>query len=58
MQRLFGLDFLLVMRTRAPSGITIMRSQSVPVFPDRRQQKDIVNVLQLVGKAREVRSVV
>jgi len=58
MQRLFGLDFLLVMRTRAPSGIAKLCGRRVPVFPDRRQRKDIVNVLQLVGKAREVRSVV
>ena len=58
MQRLFGSDFLFVIRTRAPSGIAIIRSKSFPVLPDRRQRKDIVNVLQLVGKAREVRSVV
>jgi hypothetical protein len=52
------LDFLFVIRTRAPSGIAIMRSESIPVFPDRRQRKDVVNVLSLVRKVREVRPVV
>ena len=55
---LFGSDFLFVSRIRAPSGIAIMRSWRFPVFPDRRQRKDIVNVLHLVGKAKEARSVV
>ena len=55
---LFGSDFLFVRRTRAPSGIAIMRSERFSVFPGRRQVKDILNVLYLVEKAREVRSVV
>src|SRR6266496_5295561 len=57
-RRLFGLDCLFVTKTRAPSEIAIMRSSAAPVFPDRRQRKDIVNVLQLVRREREVRSVV
>ena len=57
-RRLYGLDVLFVIRTRAPSGIAIMRSKRFPVFPNRRHRNDIVNVLQLVRKASEVRSVV
>ena len=55
---LFGSDFLFVRRTRAPSGIAIIRSGTVSVFPGRRQPNDIFNVLQLVEKAKDVRSVV
>ena len=46
MQRPFGLDFLFVTRTRAPSGIAMIRSEAAPVFPSRRQRKEVEKVLQ------------
>ena len=52
-RRLFGFDFLFVTRTRAPSGMAMMRSKAVPAFPSRRQRKEVEKVLQSMTRESE-----